>query len=483
MDKNQINCLICFNKVESELCNNLSCRYGHFFHIACLEKFARFKQKRNNEFICPTCNKEGTKAKQNVNTSITVEDTDDSCDEGMDTETLKNNLHDDNCNATNFEEKLLKEIEKIQEDKKIELKKLDHEKKYLTAEINKKEAILKEELESFYKDKETKIRNLIDETKTFQNIQEGMTSALFQSGLNDMREKLISCIDHNIKRKAVFNRSQSVFMGEIFYPHLDEPAKQFCIQLDRIPTKVVFKNPGFYALVHIDEPQRSEIINIEMNKVMMSSETDIGDLSRTYDGRLSFISLWNEIPTIFFLDTCGIVNGSREVSYLNKNAPLPLYFYLKDNICYFSTRILHVYNKQHNTYLFSFILKEDVKIFDSRIIEDDIYIVDSRQKVVYFDTIGQKMIEIPIYFKEGPFSFQKDIISELKNGSFILSSGDFLFFIDPMAKTAVGFKMDIIFPDGLLLNYCMTDEEVIFCVADHDDESRLKLKYFSIKPN
>lgn len=480
------NCLICFQKSDDKSHNNISCNDGHYFHINCLEKYSLFKKCDKDEFLCPTCNKEGIKVRNNSDNSMTDEDEDEDADileEGMDTEVEKCNQNDMNNNEEIFEDKLLKEIEKIQEDKKIELKKLDHEKKYLTAEINKKELILRQEIESFYYDKEQKIRDLVKEAKTFQQIQEGMKSELFQSGLLDMKQKLVKSINDNIKRKAVFNRSESVSMGEVFYPHLDEPYQEDCIQLDGIPTKVVCKNAGFYALIHVDEPQKSEIVNVELNKILLSSESDIADLTKTYDGRLSFISLWNDIPTIFFLDTCGIVNSSREVSYLNKNAPLPHYFYLKDTVCYFLTRILHVYGKDDNNYLFSFILKEDVKLHDSKITENVIYIVDSRQKIVYFDTITQKMLEIPIYFKEGTFSFQKDVIVDLRNGSFILTSGDYIFFVDPKAKTALGFRMDKIFSDGQLLSYNLTDTEVVFCISDNDDESNLKLKRFSMKPN
>ncbi|CAD5112371.1 unnamed protein product [Dimorphilus gyrociliatus] len=235
----QLLCAICTRPWLNNSPRCLPCEISHIFCSECIEEYGRINLlEEGSTFSCPVCRAKHYWPRKGVQSFILLTPFVDCCTTSFANEESESTSHfqqktahktKSNTNEKDIQDiqelriKISKTLEQLEKRRDIEWKLLDDEIKNITQLIEQRRLILRDQLNIFYKEKESKLRDLLNDAKILQSFRI-TASDRFKKCYEEMRQRLFKETIEIFNSYAVFSKSydkSALNLGEIIKNSMD----------------------------------------------------------------------------------------------------------------------------------------------------------------------------------------------------------------------------------------------------------------------
>ncbi|CAD5114566.1 unnamed protein product [Dimorphilus gyrociliatus] len=380
-----------------------------------------------------------------------------------------------------FINKIQGKIEKIDEEKRIALHKLNTEITSLMISIHDRQEDIRTEIELFYSEKKDNLKNIVSYIERLYENRKKIPDKILKSDFSKMIENVKYYADNLMRKKGVFQKSDSLNgleIGNLKIPNFENPIKEEFIEFHDKIDKVISNENGFYVLRN-----SCEIVELQRNQVIYSVDGKIDSITMTNDNRISYIQLLKSSATVSIITKPFYSSEYYTIQKQSNERFTEQFAVLKDFILlYQNSTIVKRHKKTTETVsLSSRIMKFEHNIVMENVlynISDNLLVFADLEKNEWKDIIIQELDE------GGNKSVLRKIIDYITTKGFlVVCANENIILICPQSLLAMTIKMERVFPQERLLNYRIDNEQIIFCLSCLEDESRLIFKYFPINLN
>lgn len=495
MDKDFNLCPICKETLNDRKARRLPCNMDHVFCKDCLINLEKYLQlKSGDKFPCPICKTYSKWPKGGVNyfTEVIVQSIWDEEEEMDDNDNDKNDniediyisrkMNNDNF-SIEFKKILLKEIENSEELKKNELNKLDNKINILKATIHKKQAILKDEIEIFYSQRQSKLKELIRECEYLQQIPHlsgGRTSCLFKEKYDSIKQDLNDLKEKIVRNEAILvTENDDIQIGTVIFSQSDPNERE--ILVDGYISKVKSFNNGIFAFSTTKD--RISWTNVETGENMTWS-------FKPNSGFLDQEICLNEDNLIYIFhginfETSRIFTVDSHFKDARKEKKIKAYVKLTDpryitfsNVLFFKMDSYFIMYDKNQKLLANMDLKK--QIIDLKIINNKVFFLLSNGKIKKLE--NGNLTDLKLIKYDEKFTILDNILPKLKsdnNDKFLLIDDNFLYLINENSKKVLLFNQKNLFTNNeRIKGYKIGLNKILFAIIGNKDKDKIILKYF-----
>ncbi|CAD5114603.1 unnamed protein product [Dimorphilus gyrociliatus] len=475
-------CPICTEVLVEREPRRLSCNPSHVFCSECLENIAiSLRLQSGDEFPCPICKTISKWPKLGVDgfPEVHFEDETDDCGKSNKSNLLS--MKEDNF-AENFYNDIMKEIEKTKLKRSQELGKLKNEIDNLKQIIDKKEACLRDKLETFFDEKENKLQEILEESEFLKNIPAlsgSRVSLILKENFDVMKEDLLHEKEMTAKKDAYLKTVKnldSLEIGSIIILPSDKPSNERSIRLNGQIALLRYCNDGIFV---INSGPGPTCYNIETkSSLSFHRDRSIIDFCIGRDGYIYFLmENLKHSKKLYMIDTC--FNQEKfEIDF--KETPIlsdPSFLSSKDHIYFTRYSNLMIYEKRSKR-----LLSMDLKLPISNVKAKDelVFVLFKNGTIKELDIGKGKTNFIDVKLDDGKISVRNDIISPLLKGNLLLCDEQRVYIVFVKEKKAISYRHRKILKHGKIFGYRISKDEFYFITNEYELNNCIVCKYFDI---
>ncbi|CAD5114575.1 unnamed protein product [Dimorphilus gyrociliatus] len=375
--------------------------------------------------------------------------------------------------------RIREEIEKVDTEKEKKRNEFITDVNSLIDSIHSKKIDIDSRIDLFYTDKKAQLEKALSEAKQLNSLYETSSNEIIQRNLTKMISEFLYSTENLLRRETVFEGSNLFVekdIGHLVRPIYEKPVRRYFAELRAKPRKIISTKDSFFIL------QNDFIIYDLQNKaIVVNEDRKILDMCATYEGRLSYLAINDGI---FYVKLLEYDNYGQCEYFINKreiDAQSIVYGVFKDCIMLRSLRSKTAYYFE-KPYLNETNFKNEIDIekdnYYHKTFFDGIFTANET-KVEYFnvDRTQRLIINIKSYPKDD-LSLYGDIINKLIENQKLLSKSNELVIINQRNETANSIEQDRIFKGKNLLDYRITENEIVFCLSDRNDSKMITLEFY-----
>lgn len=494
----QLICTICSSTWLNKKPRCLPCEVSHIFCSDCLEQFAaKNRLKAGEKFGCPNCRKQYIWPKNGVKSFVLlmpfVGTTD--CHSSIDMEIGDNDtqpfsiLSEDEKfreeESKDFESEIMSALESLSEERINESKCLQREAKNLASMIFKKQSALQDELDVYFAEKESNLRFLLKNVKTYQLFL-NKAGEMFEHNVLEMRNKLLKEMNKVFQTSIKFKSHVSIEdfeLGESICEEFEPNFIQTEIDIDGTIHNISCLDKRLYVLTKDRRDKRK--IEFKIFRIENEAEEFLFHLETNIDSHFKMIIK----DHVYMLETGGDsntflkleINPSRGLYHQSRYQLTEVDFFTKQfnhnpwsHICssykvliLFNDYVMEVYSFEPKMFNYDKLkvleLPSSSGLRDVRSTGNYIFMLFNNGSIYTADIKDyDEFSKLKVSERASCISFYSNVIEPLKNGCILLSNSKRVYIANLATKCAVSYPLLSIVKDCKMVDYEFIDNDILF---------------------
>lgn len=382
-------------------------------------------------------------------------------------------------NLQRLETKIKAELDQIDTKKNQKMNKISEDVHSLLENVVKQKDEIEKKVDKFYVEKKLKLQRALTDASRLHNLFQDTNNEIFERNLLRMMKEFLYTTRNLLNTDTIFEGStflKSKHIGSLIEPIFEKPKKSFTYQLDALPSNIISTSDGFLALQRDDV-----IINLQSKKVVVKEEGRIININPTYDGQLSYVLLQNNKYRIKLMNYDNFGKNEYVVDKNDVDPKTLMYGIFEDCIILrsrFSKRT-YFYEKP---FLSLIVWENDLENDPSKVrhktFPEGLCIADE-STIQFFDVKKVMRISFDIDFLPADnISMYNDIFAHILKDKKLMRKRDELLLIDKNHEIALSVEQEKVFPKNNLVDYMITDKEVIFCLTDRLNPKMVSIHHY-----